>query len=81
MLKQRIEGMKNEKGQVISESFPKLVYALDEHNCLKGGKYDYITEIAVESSVKRLSPDYQSTKIMRKNYEGENFPPINKFVA
>ena len=76
MLKQRIEGMKNERGQVISESFPKLVYALDEHNCLKGGKYDYITEMAVESSVKRLSPDYQSTKIMRKNYEGENFPPM-----
>ena len=76
MLKQRIEGMKNEKGQNISESFPKLVYVLDEHNCLKGGKYDYITEIAVESSVKRLSPDYQSAKIMRNNYEGENFAPM-----
>ena len=76
MLKQRIEGMKNDRGQVIGEAFPKLVYLLDEHNCLKGGKYDYITKIAAECTAKRLVPDYQSAKIMRMNYEGNTFPPM-----
>lgn len=77
MVRQRLAGMKNENGQEISESFPKLVYVLDEHNCLKGGKYDYITELCAKCNIKRLVPDYQSAKIMRRNYEGENFPPIN----
>ena len=76
MLKQRIEGMKNVNGQTIGEAFPKLVYLLDEHNCLKGGKYDYITHLAAECTAKRLVPDYQSAKIMRKNYEGNTFPPM-----
>ncbi|MFR2314874.1 anaerobic ribonucleoside-triphosphate reductase [Terrisporobacter sp.] len=76
MIRQRLEGMKNEKGQEISESFPKLVYVLDEHNCLKGGKYDYITELCAKCNVKRLVPDYQSAKIMRQNYDGDNFPPM-----
>lgn len=76
MLKQRIKGMKNVKGQEIGEEFPKLVYLLDEHNCLEGGKYDYLTRIAAECSAKRLVPDYQSKKMMMKNYEGEYFPPM-----
>ena len=76
MIKQRLEGMKNENGQEISETFPKLVYVLDEHNCLEGGKYDYITKLSAKCNAKRLVPDYQSAKIMRKNYEGENFPPM-----
>ena len=76
MIRQRLEGMKNAKGQVIGESFPKLVYLLDEHNCLEGGKYDYITELCAECNCKRLVPDYQSAKIMRKNYEGNTFPPM-----
>ena len=76
MIKQRLEGMKNYKGQNISEEFPKLVYLLDEHNCLEGGKYDYITKLAAKCSAKRLVPDYQSAKIMRRNYEGETFPPM-----
>ena len=80
MIKQRLEGMKNHKGQTIGEEFPKLVYLLDEHNCLEGGKYDYITKLAAKCNTKRLVPDYQSAKIMRKNYEGNTFPPI-KFVA
>ena len=42
MILQRLEGMKNYKGKEIGEEFPKLVYLLDEHNCLEGGKYDYI---------------------------------------
>jgi ribonucleoside-triphosphate reductase len=76
MLNQRIEGMKNEYGQEIGEAFPKLVYLLDEHNCLEGGKYDYLTELAAECTAKRLVPDYQSAKIMRMNYEGNTFPPM-----
>ena len=76
MIRQRLEGMKNYKGQQIGEAFPKLVYLLDEHNCLEGGKYDYITKLAAECTAKRLVPDYQSAKIMRSNYEGNTFPPM-----
>ena len=76
MIRQRLEGMKNYKGQEIGEEFPKLVYLLDEHNCLEGGKYDYITKLAAKCNTKRLVPDYQSAKIMRKNYDGETFPPM-----
>lgn len=78
MIKQRLVGMKNAKGQVIGESFPKLVYLLDEHNCLEGGKYDYITRLCASCNVKRLVPDYQSAKIMRQNYEGNTFPPMGR---
>ncbi len=70
ILRQRLEGIKNEKGVFITPAFPKLVYVLDEHNCLKGGKYDYITKLAVKCSAKRLYPDYISAKKMRENYEG-----------
>lgn len=76
MINQRLEGMKNYKGQQIGEEFPKLVYLLDEHNCLEGGKYDYITKLAAKCNTKRLVPDYQSAKIMRKNYKGSTFPPM-----
>ena len=76
MIVQRLEGMKNYKDQEIGEEFPKLVYLLDEHNCLEGGKYDYITKLAAKCNTKRLVPDYQSAKIMRKNYDGETFPPM-----
>ncbi len=76
MIKQRLEGMKNYKGQVIGEEFPKLIYLLDEHNCLEGGKYDYITKLSAKCNTKRLVPDYQSAKIMRRNYEGNTFPAM-----
>lgn len=73
ILRQRLEGIKNEKGVYITPAFPKLIYVLDEHNCLKGGKYDYITKLAVKCSAKRLYPDYISAKKMRENYEGNVF--------
>ena len=76
ILKQRIQGIKNEVGVYVTPAFPKLVYVLDEHNCLEGGKYDYITKLAAKCTAKRLVPDYQSAKIMRKNYEGNTFPPM-----
>ena len=73
ILNQRIEGIKNEKGVYVTPAFPKLIYVLDEHNCLKGGKYDYLTRIAVRCSAKRMYPDYISAKKMRENYEGNVF--------
>ena len=76
ILKQRLQGVKNEKGVYITPAFPKLVYVLDEHNCLKGGEYDYLTKLAVKCSAKRLYPDYISAKKMRENYEGNVFSPM-----
>jgi len=73
ILKQRIEGIKNEKGVYVTPAFPKLIYVLDEHNCLKGGRYDYLTKLAVRCSAKRMYPDYISAKKMRENYEGNVF--------
>ena len=73
ILKQRLEGIKNEKGIYVTPAFPKLIYVLDENNCLNGGKYDYITRLAVQCSAKRMYPDYISAKKMRENYEGNVF--------
>ncbi len=76
ILRQRLEGIKNEAGVFVTPAFPKLVYVLDEHNCLKGGEYDYITKLAVQCSIKRMYPDYISAKQMRANYEGNVFSPM-----
>ncbi len=76
ILRQRYEGIKNEKGVFVTPAFPKLIYVLDENNCLKGGKYDYLTRLAVKCSSKRLYPDYISAKKMRENYEGNVFSPM-----
>ena len=76
ILRQRLQGIKNDKGVYVTPAFPKLVYVLDEHNALKGGKYDYITKLAVKCSAKRMYPDYISAKKMRENYEGNVFSPM-----
>ena len=76
ILNQRLEGIKNEKGVYVTPAFPKLVYVLDENNCLKGGKYDYLTELACKCSAKRMYPDYISAKKMREIYEGNVFSPM-----
>ena len=76
VLRQRYEGIKNEAGVYVTPAFPKLVYVLDEFNCLKGGKYDYLTKLAVKCSAKRMYPDYISAKKMRENYEGNVFSPM-----
>ena len=76
ILNQRIQGVKNEVGIYVTPAFPKLVYVLDEHNCLKGDKYDYLTKLAVKCSAKRMYPDYISAKKMRENYEGNVFSPM-----
>lgn len=76
VLRQRYEGIKNEKGVYVTPAFPKLVYVLDENNSLKGGKYDYLTKLAVKCSARRMYPDYISAKKMRENYEGNVFSPM-----
>ena len=76
IISQRYEGIKNEKGVYVTPAFPKLVYVLDENNCLKGGKYDYLTKLAVRCSAKRMYPDYISAKKMRENYKGCVFSPM-----
>lgn len=76
ILHQRLLGIKNEKGVYITPAFPKLVYVLHEHNNLSGGKYDYLTKLAVKCSAKRMYPDYISAKKMKENYEGNVFSPM-----
>ena len=76
ILRQRLEGIKNAAGVYVTPAFPKLVYVLDENNCLNGGKYDYITELAVKCSAKRMYPDYISAKVMRQYHEGNVFSPM-----
>lgn len=78
VLRQRYQGIKNEAGVYITPAFPKLIYVLDENNNLTGGKYDYLTELAVKCSAKRMYPDYISAKIMRENYQGNVFTPMGK---
>ena len=76
ILRQRLEGIKNESGVFVTPAFPKLVYVLDENNNLTGGRYDYLTKLAVQCSAKRMYPDYISAKKMRENYEGNVFSPM-----
>ena len=73
ILKQRLQGVKNKEGKYVTPSFPKLIYVLDENNCLEGGKYDYITDLAARCSIRRSYPDYVSAKIMRRDFDGEVF--------
>lgn len=73
ILRQRLQGTKNEQGIYVTPAFPKLVYVLDECNCLKGGVYDEVTRLAVQCSAKRMYPDYISAKKMKENYEGNVF--------
>ena len=79
VLKQRIEGMKNDKGVYITPAFPKLLYVLEEDNVKKGTKYYYLTELAAKCTAKRMVPDYISEKIMKqlkidKNGNGQCYP-------
>ena len=66
MLKQRIKGVKNEKGVYITPAFPKLIYVLDEDNITEGSKYYYLTELAAKCTAKRMVPDYISAKVMKE---------------
>ena len=73
MLKQRMQGVKNEKGVYITPAFPKLIYCLDEDNIYNDSKYYYLTKLAAECTAKRMVPDYISAKIM-KELKGDVYP-------
>ena len=73
VLKQRIQGVKNEAGVWISPAFPKLIYALDENNIYPNSEYYYLTELSAKCSAKRLVPDYISKKIMRELKNGDTY--------
>ena len=71
VLKQRIKGVKNEKGVWITPAFPKLIYVLDEDNITEDSKYWYLTELAARCTAKRMVPDYISAKVMRELKQGD----------
>ena len=76
ILKQRIEGIKNEAGVYVTPAFPKLIYVLDENNVHSNSKYYYLTELAAKCTAKRMYPDYISAKKMKELYEGNVFSPM-----
>lgn len=76
ILKQRIQGIKNDAGVYVTPAFPKLIYVLDENNIHKESKYYYLTSLAIRCTAKRMYPDYISAKKMRANYEGNVFSPM-----
>ena len=75
MLRQRMQGVKNEDGVYIAPAFPKLIYVLQENNIVEDSKYWYLTQLAVECSAKRLVPDYVSEKIMLE-LKGDVYTPM-----
>lgn len=70
VLRQRMQGVKNEKGVWITPAFPKLIYVLDEDNIHEDSPYYYITELAAQCTAKRMVPDYISAKIMKQLKQG-----------
>ena len=79
VLRQRTQGMKNEKGVYITPAFPKLLYVLEEDNIHEDSKYYYLTELAAKCTAKRMVPDYISEKVMKelkvdKNGNGQCYP-------
>lgn len=78
VLRQRMQGVKNEKGIWVTPAFPKLIYALDENNIYPDSPYYYLTELAAQCTAKRMVPDYISRKIMREIKSGDVFPCMGK---
>lgn len=81
IIRQRYQGVKNEKGAWIAAAFPKLIYVLEEDNIHKGTPYYYLTEMCAKCTAKRMQPDYLSEKIMLKNKKTEDgvghcYPPM-----
>jgi ribonucleoside-triphosphate reductase len=74
ILKQRIQGVKNEKGVYITPAFPKLLYVLEENNIHEGSRYWYLTELAAKCTAKRMVPDYISEKMMKELKKGNCYP-------
>lgn len=81
IIRQRYQGVKNEKGAWIAAAFPKLIYVLEEDNIRKGTPYYYLTEMCAKCTAKCMQPDYLSEKIMLKNKKTEDgvghcYPPM-----
>ena len=74
VIRQRIQGVKNEKGVWVTPAFPKLLYVLDEDNIHENSKYWYLTELAAKCTAKRMVPDYISAKIMKELKQGNVYP-------
>ncbi len=74
VLKQRIYGVKNEAGVLITPAFPKLIYVLEEDNIKEGSKYFELTKLAAECTAKRMVPDYISEKVMKELKDGNCYP-------
>lgn len=72
MLKQRMQGVKNEKGVYVTPTFPKLLYVLEEDNIKEDSPYYYLTQLAAECTAKRMVPDYISEKIMKRDKVDQN---------
>ncbi len=76
VLRQRIQGVKNEKGVWITPAFPKLIYVLEEDNVTEGSKYWETTKLAAKCTAKRMVPDYISEKVMKDLKEGDCYPSM-----
>ena len=74
VLRQRMQGVKNEKGVWITPAFPKLIYVLDEDNITEDAPYYHLTKLAAQCTAKRMVPDYISAKIMREYKGGDVYP-------
>ncbi|MBO5302468.1 MAG: anaerobic ribonucleoside-triphosphate reductase [Lachnospiraceae bacterium] len=74
VLRQRISGVKNEAGVLITPAFPKLIYVLEEDNITEDSKYWHLTKLAAECTAKRMVPDYISKKVMLELKEGNCYP-------
>ena len=78
--KQRLEGLPNENGNKVTQTFPKILFTLDEDNIYKDSEYHWLLKLALKCTAKRMCPDYISAKIMKELY-GDVFPCINKTCA
>ncbi len=74
VLKQRLLGIKNEKGVYVTPAFPKLIYVLEDDNINEGSPYWYLTELAARCTAKRMVPDYISEKVMKELKDGNCYP-------
>ena len=81
VLRQRIRGVKNEKGVYITPAFPKLIYALDDCNAYEGSEFYYLTKLSAECTAKRMVPDYISNKVQRELKNGDNYTCMGLKVA
>ena len=86
VLRQRIQGVKDKEGNYFTNAFPKLLYMLEEDNTKPGDKYYYLTQIAVECTMKRMVPDYISEKVMKtqkvdKEGNGYCFPSMGCVIG